>query len=73
MQRKYPKKEAQLQRKAKAMVLSFRPLSEKKLKLDAEEVTRKMEMQFLQFAWTKFHSLVTWSFPHYFENKKAAS
>ncbi|KAI8567968.1 hypothetical protein RHMOL_Rhmol02G0162600 [Rhododendron molle] len=70
---KRPAKEARLQRKAKALVLSFRPLLEKKLESDVKEDTRKMELKFLQFAWNKFHSLVTWSFPHYFENKKDAT
>ncbi|KAI8560131.1 hypothetical protein RHMOL_Rhmol04G0232200 [Rhododendron molle] len=47
--RKHPKKEAQLQREAKALVLGFRPLMEKKLESDAKEDMRKMELQFLQF------------------------
>ncbi|KAI8568190.1 hypothetical protein RHMOL_Rhmol02G0178300 [Rhododendron molle] len=72
-QMKCPAKEAKLQKKAKALVLSFRPLLEKKLESDAKEDMRKMELKFLQFAWNKFHGLVTWSFPHYFENKKAAT
>ncbi|KAI8529796.1 hypothetical protein RHMOL_Rhmol11G0001500 [Rhododendron molle] len=72
-QMKRPAKEAKLQRKAKALVLSFRPLLEKKLESDAKEDMRKMELKFLQFAWNKFHSLVTRSFPHYFENKKVVA
>ncbi|KAI8563822.1 hypothetical protein RHMOL_Rhmol03G0139000 [Rhododendron molle] len=48
-QRRHPKKEAQLQRKAKALMLSFRPLL-KKLESDTKEAIRKMELQFLQFA-----------------------
>ncbi|KAI8559968.1 hypothetical protein RHMOL_Rhmol04G0218200 [Rhododendron molle] len=72
-QMKRPAKKSLLRRKAKALVLSFRPLFEKKLESNVKEDMRKMELKFLQFAWNKFHSLVTWSFPHYFKNKKDAA
>lgn len=57
---------AKFEIKAKALVLKIRPLIEKKLKLDGAEVRMK-EKEFFDFTWAKFHALVTWSFPHYFQ------
>jgi hypothetical protein len=58
---------AKLEVKAKALVLKIRPLIEKKLKLDREAEVRMKEKEFFDFTWAKFHALVTWSFPHYFQ------
>jgi hypothetical protein len=53
--------------KAKNLVLKIRPLIEKKLKFDEEERIRMKEKEFFNFSWARFHALVTWSFPHYFQ------
>lgn len=53
--------------KAKSLVLKIRPLIEKKLKLDEENKVRMKENEFFSFTWARFHALVTWSFPHYFQ------
>lgn len=45
----------------------MRPLVDKKIKMDAEEIARDKEHEFMTYAWEKFHVFVTWSFPHYFE------
>ena len=58
---------AKLEIKAKTLVLKIRPLMEKKLKIDEENKVRMMEKEFFDFTWARFHALVTWSFPHYFQ------
>lgn len=67
LSKKFPDREAKFKRKARKMVLQFRPLLAKKIRLDAEVNTRKQEQDFLTFTWERFHTLVTWSFPHYFK------
>ncbi|KAF7152333.1 hypothetical protein RHSIM_Rhsim01G0063400 [Rhododendron simsii] len=65
--RKKNHKRANLLAKAEKSVMAMRPLVDKKIKMDAEEMTRDKEHEFLTYAWEKFHVFVTWSFPHYFE------
>ncbi|KAF7154035.1 hypothetical protein RHSIM_Rhsim01G0137600 [Rhododendron simsii] len=60
-------KRANLLAKAEKSVMAMRPLINKKIKMDAEEMARDKEHEFLTYAWEKFHVFVTWSFPHYFE------
>ncbi|KAG5565759.1 hypothetical protein RHGRI_001618 [Rhododendron griersonianum] len=66
LSKKFPTKQANFKRRAQQMVLQFRPLLAKTIQLEKEANTRKMEHEFLSYAWERFHDLVTWSFPHYF-------
>ncbi|KAF7128897.1 hypothetical protein RHSIM_Rhsim10G0117400 [Rhododendron simsii] len=60
-------KKAELLAKAEKRVMAMRLLVDKKIKMDAEEMARAKEHEFLTYAWEKFHVFVAWSFPHYFE------
>ncbi|KAF7152704.1 hypothetical protein RHSIM_Rhsim01G0164100 [Rhododendron simsii] len=65
--RKKNYKRANLLAKAEKSVMAMRPLVDKKIKMDAEEMARDKEHEFLTYVWEKFHVFVTWSFSHYFE------
>ncbi|KAI8572321.1 hypothetical protein RHMOL_Rhmol01G0188800 [Rhododendron molle] len=66
--KKFPTKQAKFKRKVQRMMREFKPLLAKRSNWRKKLAQgRKMEHEFLSYAWERFLDLVTWRCPHYFK------